>query len=87
MENEFVEVRYYIQRATPGDVHAAAYRLRRRAGGPWQSHFWDWRARNWREQEEIVRRYWSGFDADVDEVSEDEALELIDRRSRDVGNP
>jgi hypothetical protein len=79
MENEFDDIRYFIQRASPSDVAAAVYRLRQRAGSHWQSHYWDWRASNWREEEDILRRYWTGFDADVDEVSEEDALGLIAR--------
>jgi hypothetical protein len=78
-EEHFEKVRYFIKRNDPSDVYVAAYRLRR-TRGRWQGYFWDWRAGGWRELEDIVRQYWNGFDADVDEVTEAEALEAIRRR-------
>jgi type VI secretion system protein ImpC len=36
-----------------------------------------WGDGNWIESQDIVRRYWNGFDADVDEISEDEAAHAV----------
>lgn len=77
----FEKVVYYIQRADPSDVTIVVFRMRKCIGGSWQAHYWDWRAGNWQQSEDIVRRYWNGFDPDVDRVTEEEALEAIDRRT------
>ena len=82
MGNDFETVRYFIQRNDPSDLRVAVFRMRSHKGGPWQAHFWDWRVGGWHEEEGIVRRYWNGFDADVDEVTEAEALKAIQQVSR-----
>jgi hypothetical protein len=79
----FEEVIYYVQRDDPSDVRVAVYRMRKRTGSSWQAHYWDWRAGNWHESEDIIRRYWNGFDPDVDRVTEEEAVEAIKRRSKE----
>jgi hypothetical protein len=81
MGNDPENVRYFIQRRDPSDVRVAVYRMRTHMG-IWQAHYWDWRAGKWHEEEDIVRRYRNGFDADVDAVNEAEALRAIDRRAK-----
>ena len=70
-------VRYFIQQNSPRDPHPAVFRMRKAAGGTWQAHYWDRRIVDWQADEDIVRRYWNGFDPDVAEVSELEAQTRI----------
>ena len=81
MQNDLRNVRYFIQRTDPGDVRVAVYRMRMHMDR-WQAHYWDWRDGNWHEKEDILRRYWKGFDADVDEVTAQEALGTIQDREK-----
>jgi hypothetical protein len=84
MENDFENVRYFLQRNDPSDVRVGVFRMRGHASGLWQAHYWDWRAGGWHEEEDILRRYRNGFDADVEEVTEAQALEAIQKRERIV---
>ncbi len=73
-------VRYFIKRNHPDDPHIAIYRVDRPAQGP--SAFSFWRDGRWQQEDDIGRQFWTGFDADVDEVSEAEVLEAIRTRKR-----
>ena len=81
-EHDFESVLYFIQRNHPTDTHIAVFRITRPAGGCQQAHYWDWRLRTWREEYDIIRRFLNGFDADVESVTEQEAIEAIARIGR-----
>jgi len=86
MENDLDNIRYFIQRKDPNDALVAVYRMRKHMG-TWQAHYWDWRDGNWHEKEDILRRYWNGFDADVDEVTAQERSERFRIGRNWVPNP
>jgi hypothetical protein len=74
------QLRYYIKRNLDG-VHAAIYRIYK-FGDKVRLHgdYWRWSEEKWIEEEDIIRCYWNGFDADVDDATEDEVIGLIQAR-------
>ncbi len=74
------EIRYFIK-PHPNSIHAAIYRIYRylEKAGRYGicSDFWDWNAKKWVGDEDIIRRYRIGFDADVDDVTEYEVIGQI----------
>jgi hypothetical protein len=72
--------RYFIKRNHPDDPHIAIYRVYRPARGT--TVFSAWIEGRWQREDDIGRQFWTGFDADVDEVSRAEALEAIRTRKR-----
>lgn len=73
-------IRYYIK-LNPDGNHAAIYRIYQYIQKAERyglfGDYWDWSTARWVMAEDIVRRYWSGFDADVEPASEAEVIHLI----------
>ena len=76
MAREFENVLYFIQQEDWQDRHAAVFKLEKPLG-TWQGYYWDRKTGDWRGEEDVVRRYFNGFDPDVEKVSEEQAMERI----------
>jgi len=69
------DTRYFIATAEDGTPRAA-YRIH-----PGLAEYWT--PDGWRESEDLRRRYWNGFDADVQEVSKedsDQNIRILEKR-------
>jgi hypothetical protein len=79
MGNGFEKVRYFIQRndAQMSDLRVARLPDAAPRRGLVANALLGLARRERHEEVDIVRRYWNGFDADVDEITDEEALAAI----------
>jgi hypothetical protein len=71
---DVTDVKYYIQRRD--EKHCAIFRmLKRTSWGEGES--WSWQKNQWIENKDVERRYWNGFDADVDDATQEEVVRAI----------
>lgn len=77
---EAIGIRYFIK-LHPDRQHAAIYRIYsyvdKSARFGTSGDYWDWKTEKWVFDEDIIRRYRTGFDADVDSASEIDVINLI----------
>ncbi len=69
-------IKYYVRRHTDGHP-ASIYRICSYMDSPLFGYIWRWKEQQWEEYEDLMRRYWNGFDPDMDDASEHEVLKLI----------
>lgn len=69
-------IKYYVRRHAGGHP-ASIYRICSYMDSPMFGYIWRWNEQRWDEHEDLMRRYWNGFDPDMDDASEHEVLKLI----------
>ena len=69
-------IRYYIRRHSDGHP-ASLYRICDYGGSPLLGYIWRWQEQQWVEHEDLMRRYWNGFDPDMDDATEYEVIKQI----------
>ena len=70
--------KYYIKRADDG--RSAIYRIFTQNGLHGES--WNWMKGSWITDENVIRCYWNGFDADVEDASQDDVFRTIRARRK-----
>jgi len=69
-------IKYYVRHHNDGHP-ASIYRICCYMDSPLFGYIWRWKEQQWEEHEDLMRRYWNGFDPDMDDASEHEVLKLI----------
>jgi len=77
---DVTDVKYYLQHHS--DTRCAIFRILK-CNGRRYGESWSWQMRTWIADEEVMRCYWNGFDADVDDATQDEVIQAIQARPDD----